>query len=537
MTRSKIRFLPAGEAVSLIRDGATVATGGFVGCGHPEDLTAAIEQRFLAHGAPRDLTLIYAAGQGDGTVRGLNHLGHEGLVRRVIGGHWNLAPRLCALATSGRIEAYNFPQGVISKLFREIASGNPGLLSRTGLGTYIDPRDGGGRLNAETTGDLVEVVTLAGQELLFYHAHPIDVALIRGTASDANGNISFEREVMTGETLAMATAARNSGGIVLAQVERIVPEFSRDPKLIHVPGIFVDAVVVSPPEHHMQTFGSQFDPGYVTSAPLNGLSLASVEAGPRRYIAARCLTEIRRGEIVNLGIGISEGIARLAVERGVLDDFTLTVESGAIGGMPAGGLDFGAALHPAAIIDQPSMFDFYDGGGLNIAFLSMAECDSAGNVNVSRYSGKLPGCGGFMNIAQSARRVVFTGTFTSRGLETRWDGTRLEIVREGCLRKFVRRVEQVTFSAARALAASRPILYVTERAVFELTPAGLELIEVAPGIDVRSQVLDLMDFRPAIRQPLARMPESVFRPPTGATSRQEPEMPPGGRCDSSDRSQ
>ncbi len=509
MARSATRFLPAGEAVALIQGEATVATGGFVGCGHPEELTAALERRFLAQGAPRDLTLIYAAGQGDGAGRGLNHLGHAGLLRRVIGGHWNLAPRLGALATAGRIEAYNFPQGVISKLFREIASGNPGLVSRTGLGTYIDPRHGGGRLNSATTADLVELVTLAGQELLFFRALPVDVALIRGTASDSRGNISFEREVMTGETLAMAAAARNSGGIVIAQVERLVPDFSRDPKLIHVPGIFVDAVVVATPQHHMQTFGSQFDAGYVTSAPLDGLQMTSLEAGPRRYIAARCLREIGRGDVVNLGIGIAEGIARLAVERGSLADFTLTVESGAIGGMPAGGLDFGAALHPEAIIDQPSMFDFYDGGGLDVAFLSMAECDAAGNVNVSRYSGKLPGCGGFINIAQSARRVVFTGTFTAGGLETRWHDGRLEILREGRVRKFVREVEQVTFNAARA----RAVLYVTERAVFELTPQGIELIEVAPGIDVDRQVLALMDFRPSVRQPLGRMPAAVFEAP------------------------
>lgn len=513
MARSKTQFLSAADAVALIPDGATLATGGFVGCNHPEELTWAIEQRFLACGAPRNLTLVYAAGQGDGGHRGLNHLGHAGLVRRVIGGHWNLAPKLGALVAANHIEAYNFPQGVISKLFREIASGNPGLLSRTGLGTFVDPRHGGGRLNDATTSELVELVTLAGRELLFYHALPIGVALIRGTASDSNGNISFEREVMTGEALAMATAAHNSGGIVIAQVERLAPDFSRDPKLIQVPGILVDAVVVAPPERHMQTFGRQFDPGYVTAAPLDGLGLAGLEPGPRRYIAARCLREISRGDIVNLGIGIAEGIARLAIEKGSHADFTLTVESGAIGGMPAGNLDFGAALHPSAIIDQPAMFDFYDGGGLDVAFLSMAECDAAGNVNVSRYSGKLPGCGGFINIAQSARRVVFTGTFTASGLETRWHQGRLEILREGRLRKFVRQVEQITFSAAHALAAGRSILYVTERAVFELTTSGLELIEVAPGVDAASQVLALMDFRPSVREPLATMPAGVFEPP------------------------
>ncbi|MCX6620397.1 MAG: acyl CoA:acetate/3-ketoacid CoA transferase, partial [Acidobacteria bacterium] len=289
MARTPVRFLSASDAVRLIPHGATVATAGFVGCGHPEELTAEVERCFLEAGSPRDLTLIYAAGQGDGVSRGLNHLGHPGLVRRVVGGHWNLAPRLCALATSGQIEAYNFPQGVIAKLFREIAAGNPGLLSRTGLGTYIDPRHGGGRINASTTRELVEVVSIGGQEMLFYQALPIDVALIRGTSSDSRGNISFEREVMTGETLAMAMAARNSGGIVIAQVERLAPAFSRDPKLIHVPGIFVDVVVVSSPERHMQTFGEQFAECYVEPGPLSGVPLPNLEPGPRRYIAARCL--------------------------------------------------------------------------------------------------------------------------------------------------------------------------------------------------------------------------------------------------------
>ena len=494
----------------LIPSGSTVATAGFVGCGHPEELTCAIEQRFLNEAAPRDLTLIYAAGQGDGHSRGLNHLGHAGLVRRVIGGHWNLAPKLCALATSGRIEAYNFPQGVIAKLFREIASGNPGLLSRTGLGTYIDPRHGGGRVNSHTTGDLVDVVDIAGREMLFYHALPIDVALIRGSAADSHGNISFEDEVMTGETLAMAMAARNSGGIVIAQVSRLVDDFSRDPKQIHVPGLFVDAVVVSTPAHHMQTFGEQWNRGYVEAGPLASTGIARLEPGPRRTIALRCLEEIGRGDVVNLGIGIAEGIARVALELGRLDDMTLTVESGAIGGMPAGGLSFGASWHPAAIIDQPSMFDFYDGGGLDLAFLSMAECDASGHVNVSRYSGKLPGCGGFVNIAQAARRVVFTGTFTAGGLETQWQDGRLTILQEGKVRKFVPEVEQVTFNAALAREAGREVLYVTERAVFELTPTGLELVEIAPGIDVERDILAHMAFTPRIRETLRTMPACVF---------------------------
>lgn len=508
----KPQFLPAAEAVRLIPEQATIATSGFVGSGHPEALSSALEQRFLATGTPRGITVIYAAGQGDGKTMGLNHLGHEGLLRRVIGGHWNLVPKLGALAAADRIEAYNLPQGVISRLFREIAAGNPGVLSRIGLGTFIDPRQQGGRMNARTRQDIVEVVTLGGVELLFYRALPIDVAMVRGTASDSFGNISFENEALTGEVLSIAQAARNSGGVVLAQVERIVPDHSRDPKDIRLPGIFVDAVVVADPAQHGQTFASTvFNPDFVRQGPMESIALPPIEDGPRRYVAARCLREVRNGDIVNLGIGMAEGIAQLAWERRMLDRFTLTVEAGAIGGVPAGGLGFGAASLPMAIIDQPYMFDFYDGGGLDIAFLSMAECDREGNVNVSRYGGRIPGSGGFINIAQTAKRLVFLGTFTAGGLVTRFSQGALRIEREGRCAKFVSAVEQITFSACVAARSGRPVLYVTERAVFRLLPAGgLELIEIAPGIDPERDIFPWMQFRPAVSADLHEMDATVF---------------------------
>ena len=508
--KGRAAFLSPAEAVRLIPNGATVATSGFVGCGHPEELTAALEERFLAEGAPQGLTLFYAAGQGDGRERGLNHLAHAGLVRRVIGGHWNLAPKLGQLAMSGAIEGYNLPQGVISKLFREIASGNPGLVSRIGLGTFVDPRHGGGKIGTATREEIVTVVSVGGEELLFYKGLAIDVALIRGTASDARGNISFEREVVRGEALAMAQAAHNSGGVVIVQVEARAEEFTRDPMEVVVPGMLVDAVVVASPERHMQTFGEQYRAEYVRQGPLDGVMPPKPEPGPRRYIAARCLEELHKGEIVNLGIGIPEGIAGMACDAGLLDEIVLTVEAGPIGGIPAGGLSFGAAFHPTAIIDAPAMFDLYDGGGLDVAFLSMAECDAAGNVNVSKYGGKLPGCGGFIDIAQSSRRVVFTGTFTAGGLETEWREGQLRIVREGKARKFVPRVEQVTFSAEQALRDGRSILYVTERAVFRLREDGLELVEMAPGIDLERDVLGRMEFRPAVASPLGTMRRAVF---------------------------
>ncbi|MCE5311481.1 MAG: hypothetical protein LLG20_27920 [Acidobacteriales bacterium] len=506
----RVRFLTAGEAVGLIPDNATVATSGFVGCGHPEELTLAVERRFQAESRPRNLTLVYAAGQGDGRNRGLNHFAFKGLVKRVVGGHWNLAPKLGKLASGNEIEAYNFPQGVIVQLFRDIAAQNPGTITHIGLGTFVDPRWGGGKLNERTREDLVELLQVRGQEWLLYKAFPIDVALLRGTASDSFGNISLDDEVLTGEALSIAQATRNSGGMVIVQVDRMVSDFSRDPKAVRLPGIFVDVVVLGSKANHMQTFGEQFNSSYLTQGGIKEVELATMGDGPRRYIARRALNEIQNGDVVNLGIGMPEGIAQIAKEQNRLDDMVLTVEAGAVGGVPASGLSFGASTHPMAIIDQSYMFDFYNGGGLDVAFLSMAECDREGNVNVSKFGGRVPGVGGFMNIAQPTRKVVFLGTFTAGGLRTSFADGQLKICAEGNARKFTRSVEHITFSGPEALRRGKQVLYITERAVFRLTGSGLELIEIAPGIDPSEAVLGQMDFEPAIASKLEIMPASVF---------------------------
>ena len=509
---SRGKIVSAAEAVALVRSGDTVATSGFVGIGFAEEIAIALEGRFLHEGQPSGLTLVYAGGQGDGRDKGLNHWAHEGLVARVIGGHWGLVPKLGALATANRIEAYNLPQGVISCLFRDIAARRPGHLSRIGLGTFVDPRLGGGRMNARTVEPLVELTTLGGEESLFYRAFPINVAVIRATTADPDGNLSMEREALTLETLAMAMAAHNSGGIVIAQVERTTDRGGLNPRQVKVPGILVDCVVQARPENHWQTFSTPYNPGFSGELRVAPRARRELPLDVRKVIARRAALELKANSVVNLGIGMPEGIAEVAVEERIADLLTLTAEPGVIGGVPASGLDFGAAVNTQAIIDQPYQFDFYDGGGLDVAFLGLAQADRSGNLNVSRFGTRIAGAGGFINISQSAKKVVFMGTFTACGLDVEIADAQVRIRREGSERKFVEQVEQVTYSGRGAAARGQPALYITERAVFRLGPEGLELIEIAPGVDLERDVLAQMAFAPHVVAPLPLMAAAIFAP-------------------------
>ena len=508
-TSVRDKVVTATEAVRLIRDGDSVVVEGFVGQGFAEELTLALEERFLQTGTPSDLTLVFTVAQGNRQGRGLDRLCHEGLLKRALGGHWAFAAELGKMAVGNKIEAHNLPQGVISQLFRDTAAGKPGLLTRVGLGTFVDPRHGGGKINERTTEDRVELITLDGEEYLFYKSLQLDVAFLRGTTADPEGNITMEREALTLEALAVATAVHNAGGLVIVQVERVSESGSLGARDVKIPGILVDCVVVSQPEHHWQTFGTPYSPAFSGELRRVRSQVAALKLTERKVVARRAAMELRPNSVVNLGIGMPEGVANVAAEEHILDYLILTAESGAMGGMPTGGLDFGSAVNAHAILDQPSQFDFYDGGGLDAAFLGMAQADRLGNVNVSRFASKLAGSGGFINISQNAKRLVFLGTFLAPSRCQVQDG-RLVIANRVAAAKFLADVEQRTFSGEYAAATGQPVLYVTERCVFQLTPEGLELIEIAPGVDLEKDVLAHLGFEPIIRGEPKLMDARIF---------------------------
>lgn len=503
-------ILSAAAAAQLIPDGSTVVTAGFIGIGFAEHLAKAIEQRFLKEGHPRGLSLVYAAGQGDGQMKGLNHFGHEGLIQRVVGGHWGLAPTLGKLALDNKIEAYNLPQGVICHLFRDIAAGKKGTVTHVGLNTFVDPRYEGGKINDISHENLVERIEIMGEEQLFYKGFSIDIALLRGTTADHKGNISMEREALPLEALAIAQAVRNSGGKVIVQVERITDQHQLTPDRVRIPGILVDHVVVSPAEDHLQTFSEPFNPAYCGDIRVSENSTSSMPLDARKVIGRRALMELRKGSVVNLGIGMPEAVAQIAAEEGRLSEFTLTVEPGGIGGQPASGLSFGAVTNAHAIIDQPAQFDFYDGGGLDQAFLGLAETCPEGHVNVSRFGNKLAGAGGFINITQNTGDLYFLGTFTSGRQTLEIEEHNLKIISNGAIRKFRQTVQQITFNGEAAIRNGQSVMFITERAVFRLIPEGLKLIEIAPGVDLQKDILDQMDFRPIIDDDLDMMDPRLF---------------------------
>jgi len=503
--------MTARQAVDLIPDNSTVTTGGFCGAGFAEEIALEIRDNYLETNHPHNITLVYGAGQGDFKSKGLSHLGIDGLVGKIIGAHYGASPLLSQFAIDNKIPAYNLPQGVISHMYRDIAANKPRTISKVGLHTFVDPRLEGGKVNEITTESIVEVIDFDGEEYLAYRTFPIDVAILRGTTADDEGNITMEREALTLESQAQAMAAKNSGGIVIVQVAQVVQSGSLHPKEVVIPGILVDAIVIATDKNnHWQTFAEEYNSSFSGEAKIPMESVPPLEMNARKIIARRAAFELHPGNIVNLGIGMPEGIANVANEEGLLEMLTLTAEPGIIGGMPASGLSFGSSYNPQAIIAQPSQFDFYHGGGLDVTFLGLAQADKFGNLNVSKFGRRLSGAGGFIDISQNAKKVIFTGTFTAGGLKIGVNDGEVKIVQEGRSKKFVDHVEQVTFSGKYASEKEQWVLFITERCVFRLVKDGLQLIEIAPGVELQKDILDLMDFEPIISEPIALMDQRIF---------------------------
>jgi propionate CoA-transferase len=513
------RVVTADQAAQLVATGDTLLIGGS-GAGHsvPDTLIGAIGKRFLAEGEPRNLTALHPVGLGDRGTRGVGHLAHPGLLKRVVTGTLVDSPPIVRMAAANEIEAYTLPQGCLSQLTREMAAGRPGLITHVGLHTFVDPRYGGGRQSERATEDLVELTTIGGKEYLFFKSFHVDVALVRGTTADEDGNITMEHEAVFGEMISMAQAARHSGGIVIAQVKRMALRGTLPPKQVKIPGMLVDLIVVDPEQ--TQTFFTVHDPAYAGEVKVPLGHIAALPFSVRKIVARRAALELYSGAVCNLGSGISTGIAALAAEENAVDDVVLTNEQGLIGGMPASGNEPGAGRNYQAMVDQPYQFDFYDGGGIDLAFLSFAEVDEACNVNVSRFGDRIVGPGGFINISQNAKTMIFSGTFTAGGLDIGWANGKTHIAREGNEKKFVGKVQQVTYSGALAAQNGQRALYITERAVFRRNEAGrLELIEIAPGIDLEHDILAQMQFRPDVSPALKEMDARIFRPePMGLTA-------------------
>ncbi|MCV7423489.1 3-oxoacid CoA-transferase [Mycobacterium yunnanensis] len=507
-----MKVVDADEAVRAIKPRDTVVIGGSGG-GHavPESLLEALERRFLDDGSPTELTTVHPVGIGDKSTKGLHRLRHQGLLKRVVCGTVVDAPGIADAASRKEIELFTLPQGSLSQLMRESAAKRPGLFTDVGIGTYVDPRLGGGRQGAEAADPPSVAVEVDGRPLIHYRPVTPHVALLRGTTADTLGNISMEGEAYFGEMLSMAQAVYNNGGTVIVQVAHVVEKHTLAPKSVKIPHFLVHLVVVAPDQ--TTTYESADNPGFAGTARVPLDELPPLPKGPRGLIARRAAQELFAGAVCNLGSGISTGVAMAAAESGVLDCVVLTNEQGLVGGLPMSGLDAGAAVNYDAMIDQPYQFDFYDGGGLDVAFLSFAEVSPHGDVNISRFGGRIVGVGGFVNISQGARTVVFSGTLTAGGLATSWNTATgaLSVDAEGRARRFVAEVEQVSFNGPLAVERGQRVVFITERAVFEINDRGdLELVEVAPGVDVERDVLALVGFPVSIPHEPKEMDRSLF---------------------------
>ena len=507
-------FVDKSQIPALVKDGDTICTVGMTLVSASETTLKSLEKSFLETGHPCNLTLVHSAGQSD-RKDGIQHFAHEGFVTRLIGSHWGLQPRWMEMIANNQVEAFCLPQGQIAHLYRSMAGGLPGQLSKIGLGTFVDPRIEGGRMNERTQAlneNLAEIVEYSGEEYMFYKAIPIDVCIIRGTTCDEMGNLTTEEEAMKLEVLPAVLATKRFGGKVIAQVKRVVENGSINPKEVTVPGVFIDHIVVcdNPDEDHRQTSSWIFDPSYSGQKRVSSLGVKSIPFSVRKFIGRRATMEIEVGDIINLGTGIpNDVVGNICNEEGISDDIMVTVESGIYGGIQAGGIDFGIGQNLVAMIRHDEQMDFYNGVGCDDTFMGFGEMDGLGNVNATKMGSRRTGAGGFIDITQNAKKVVFCGTFTTHA-EYKFEDDKLTIVKEGDIKKFVDRVTQISFNGDLARKNGQQVIIVTERAVFRITDDGVELIEIAPGIDLQTQVLDLMAFQPIMQSEPKIMGKALF---------------------------
>lgn len=509
-------FITAKEAADLIPNRSTLCTVGMTLVSASESILKAVEQKYLEKGEPNHLTLFHTCGQSD-RRDGIAHLAHEGLLDRLIGGHWGLCPPLMDMICKNQVEAYNLPQGQMANMFHSMALREPGKLSKIGLGTFVDPRVEGGKMNDRTRDkeDIVAVVTVDGEEYMQYKEVPIDTVIIRGTCADEAGNISTEEEAMVLEVLPAVMATKRFGGKVICQVKRVVKKGSLDPKRVTVPGVLVDAVVVcdDPIQDHRQTSSWYYDPSYSGQALAPEQGTSSVPFSVRKAIGRRAVMQLKKNAVINVGTGIpNDVIGPILAEEAVQDDITITVESGIYGGVPAGGIDFGISRNAQALIPHDRQFEYYTGTGIDFTFMGAGEMDRYGNVNATRMGPVAAGAGGFIDITSTAKNVVFCSTFTGGGIKVELDEDGFHLVQEGRFKKLVKKVQQISYNGKLAVERGQNMYYVTERAVFQLTKDGPMLIEIAKGADLQKDILDNMEFQPLIAENLAETPVFLYRP-------------------------
>ena len=500
-------FITAKEAVDRIKSESTICTIGMTLVSACESILKELEERFLETGSPNQLTYVHTCGQSDRKAGAVFHMAHEGLTKRIIGGHWGLCPKMMELISENKVEAYNLPQGQMANMFHSMALREPGKISKIGLGTFIDPRIEGGKMNERTKPleDIVDVIEIDGEEYLRYREIPIDTLLIRGTYADENGNISTQEEAMVLELLPAVMATKRFGGQVICQVKQMVKAGTISPKEVIVPGVLVDAVVVcdEPEVNHRQTSSWYYDPSYSGQAWAPESKTDPIPLTVRKVIGRRAMMELEPDVVINVGTGIpNDVIGAIIAEENISDDVTITVESGIYGGVPAGGIDFGISRNAQALVPHDRQFEYYNGAGIDFTFMGAGEMDAEGNVNATRMGNKAPGAGGFIDITARAKNVVFCSTFTGKGLKVEFDENGLRILEEGKIRKMVKKVQQISYNGKMAGKMKQNMVYVTERAVFRLTEQGPMLVEIAKGVDLQKDILDQMDFKPLIADDL-----------------------------------